>query len=174
MSSISSFSNQSTAENRIDAKWTNSEYITEHFYDEMFEKNSIPRPKCQALFNRLQQLSTVELARRQEAADRSMLRMGITFNVYGEGEGTERIIPFDIVPRIIEHNEWTRIERGLKQRILALNMFIDDIYHRQKIIKDKSHTRTRDYVGEFVSPAVRWAQSSQKNLVPYYGHRPGP
>ena len=104
----------------------------------MFEDGSCPRSRCQALYERLQRFSADDLARRQNAADRSMLRLGITFNVYGEGEGTERIIPFDIVPRIVEHNEWIRIERGLKQRILALNMFIDDIYHRQCIIKDKA------------------------------------
>ena len=112
-------------------------YDTGDCYDEMFEDGSRPRSRCQALHERLQKFSADDLSRRQSAADRSMLRLGITFNVYGEGEGTERIIPFDIVPRIVEHNEWSRIERGLKQRILALNMFIDDIYHRQLIIKDK-------------------------------------
>lgn len=114
-----------------------SKYDTEDFYDEMFEHDAQPRSRCRALYERLQQLSPDNLARRQNAADRSMLRLGITFNVYGDGEGTERIIPFDIIPRIIQHDEWDWIERGLKQRILALNMFIDDIYHRQQIIKDK-------------------------------------
>lgn len=112
-------------------------YETGDFYDEMFEADGRARPRCRTLYERISQLSTDELIRRQEAADRSMLRLGITFNVYGDGEGTERIIPFDIVPRILEATEWAWIERGLKQRILALNMFIDDIYHRQQIIKDK-------------------------------------
>ena len=107
------------------------------FYDEMFAADASARPGYRALHERIQQLSASELARRQQAADRSMLRLGITFNVYGEGEGTERIIPFDIVPRIVANGEWTWIERGLKQRILALNMFIDDVYHRQQIIQDK-------------------------------------
>ena len=112
------------------------EYETGEFYDEMFAQGGVPRPRCSALFDRLTQLSTEELVRRQEAADRSMVRLGITFNVYGEDEGTERIIPFDIVPRIMPHDEWTWLERGLKQRILALNMFISDIYERQQVIKD--------------------------------------
>ena len=62
--------------------------------------------------------------------------MGITFNVYGDTAGTERIFPFDLIPRIIPAAEWDHIERGLKQRIHALNAFIDDIYHDQKILKD--------------------------------------
>lgn len=114
-----------------------ADYDTGEFYDEMFAAGGVPRPRCQALYKRLDQLSTEELVRRQQAADRSMIRLGITFNVYGEDEGTERIIPFDIIPRIMPHDEWTWLERGLKQRILALNMFINDIYGRQQIIKDK-------------------------------------
>jgi len=107
------------------------------FYDEMFDSDGCPRPSCQALFERIQQLSVNELTQRQRASVQSMLRLGVTFNVYGEREGAERLIPFDIVPRIIEQPEWTWIERGLKQRILALNMFVGDIYHGQKIVKDK-------------------------------------
>ena len=113
------------------------DYDCGDYYDEMFESDAQPRPCCQRLHERLLELSPGELSRRQQAADRSMLSLGITFNVYGQAEGTERIIPFDIVPRIIENSEWAWIERGLKQRILALNMFIDDVYHRQSILKDK-------------------------------------
>ena len=113
-----------------------SSYETDGFYDEMFDQNGEVRPPAKALIERIQSLPETELVRRQKAADRSMVRLGITFNVYGESEGTERIIPFDILPRIIEKQEWMWIERGLKQRILALNMFINDIYHRQQIIKD--------------------------------------
>ncbi len=112
-------------------------YETGDFYDEMFEPNARPRESCESLCERIHQLPTTELVRRQQAADRSMMRLGITFNVYGASEGTERIIPFDIVPRIFPHDEWTWIQQGLRQRILALNMFIDDVYHRQQIIKDK-------------------------------------
>jgi uncharacterized circularly permuted ATP-grasp superfamily protein len=74
---------------------------------------------------------------RQSAADRALVQMGITFNVYGESAGVEKTLPFDLVPRIVSGSEWNRLERGLKQRIQALNLFIDDLYHDQKIIKDK-------------------------------------
>ena len=76
------------------------------------------------------------LRQQSEEAERFFRRTGITFNVYGEAAGTERIFPFDLIPRIVPSHEWVRIERGLKQRIRALNLFIDDIYHDQKIIKD--------------------------------------
>lgn len=113
-------------------------YETDSFYDEMFREDAQPRESCHALHERLTQLPTEELIRRQRAADRSMVRLGITFNVYGESESTERIIPFDIIPRIIAQEQWNRVEQGLKQRILALNMFIDDIYSRQQIIRDRA------------------------------------
>ncbi|MCI0681857.1 MAG: circularly permuted type 2 ATP-grasp protein, partial [Gemmataceae bacterium] len=113
-------------------------YAVDGFHDEMFLPGGRPRPCCQALFDRVQCLSADELRRRQRAAERAMLRLGITFNVYGDQQGTERIIPFDILPRIIEEREWRWIERGLKQRITALNLFIDDVYHEQKIVKDRA------------------------------------
>jgi uncharacterized circularly permuted ATP-grasp superfamily protein len=78
-----------------------------------------------------------EIERRQRSAERALMAMGITFNVYGDNEGTERIFPFDLVPRIVSAAEWRTIERGLKQRIRALNLFIDDIYHERRILKDR-------------------------------------
>ncbi len=119
-----------------DAPMDFSRYETEGFYDEIFAANGIPRPHGQLLLERLRTLSDGELQRRQTAADLALLNMGITFNVYGHEAGTEKIWPFDIVPRIIEGAEWATIERGLKQRILALNLFIDDIYHEAKIVSD--------------------------------------
>jgi uncharacterized circularly permuted ATP-grasp superfamily protein len=111
-------------------------YGIDGFYDEMFLAEGTPRACCRPLFDRVQGLSCDDLLRRQRSAERSMLRLGITFNVYGDRQGTERIIPFDILPRIIQEQEWHWIERGLKQRITALNLFIGDIYHDQKILKD--------------------------------------
>jgi uncharacterized circularly permuted ATP-grasp superfamily protein len=111
-------------------------YDTGAFFDEMFSPNSRPRPETKALVQRLQTLPDGELQRRQGAAEHALLQLGITFNVYGDAAGTERIFPFDVVPRIIGAKEWDRIERGLKQRIQALNLFLDDLYHDQKIIKD--------------------------------------
>jgi uncharacterized circularly permuted ATP-grasp superfamily protein len=113
-----------------------SAYDTAGFYDELFEPNGSPRPQAQLLINTIESLSDGQLLRYQHAADRLLLQMGITFNVYADSAGTERIFPFDLIPRIVTAPEWTRIERGLGQRIHALNEFIDDIYHEQKILKD--------------------------------------
>jgi uncharacterized circularly permuted ATP-grasp superfamily protein len=105
-------------------------------FDEMFDGDGLPRSDCEPLFRRMQTMTADDLARRQKAADRSMVQLGITFNVYGDTQGSERIIPFDIVPRIIANGEWQELERGLKQRITALNLFLDDIYHDQRILRD--------------------------------------
>jgi uncharacterized circularly permuted ATP-grasp superfamily protein len=112
-------------------------YDTEGFFDEMFLPDGRPRPGTALLQQRIDSLSNGELFRRQQAAERALLRMGITFNVYGDSAGTEKIFPFDIIPRIINAEEWEQLERGLKQRVQALNLFINDIYHEQKILKDK-------------------------------------
>ncbi len=111
-------------------------YEVGDFYDEMFDADRQPRPYYRALYDRFWQLKNEELGRRQLAAERSMRRLGITFSVYGDQEGSERIIPFDICPRIIAESEWRWLESGLKQRIVALNRFIDDIYHKQRIVRD--------------------------------------
>ena len=94
------------------------------------------RPGSCLLKERIEALPDGELLQRQEAAERLLLQSGITFNVYGDSAGTERIFPFDLVPRIVAAAEWEGIERGLKQRIHALNLFIDDVYHDQRIVKD--------------------------------------
>ncbi|MFO0945362.1 MAG: circularly permuted type 2 ATP-grasp protein [Planctomycetota bacterium] len=112
-------------------------YSTDGFYDEMFERPGQPRPGAKLLAQIIESLEDGELVSRQKAAEQMLLRMGITFNVYGNKDGTERIWPFDLVPRIVEAAEWERLERGLKQRIIALNLFLDDVYHDQKIVKDK-------------------------------------
>src|ERR1700704_5954286 len=106
------------------------------FFDEMFDASCEPRSGAKALVQLIQTMADGELLRRQQSAERALLHMGITFNVYGDSAGTERIFPFDLVPRIVAAAEWNGIERGLKQRIRALNLFIDDVYHSQKIVKD--------------------------------------
>lgn len=113
-----------------------SSYQTGGFYDEMFAADDLPRPQARLLLDTIQSLSEGQLLRSKVAAERLLLQMGITFNVYADSAGTERIFPFDLVPRIIPAEEWSWIERGLRQRIHALNEFIDDIYHDQKILKD--------------------------------------
>jgi uncharacterized circularly permuted ATP-grasp superfamily protein len=113
------------------------EYALDGFYDEMFASSGVPRPGCELLARRLHTLVDGELASRQVAAERALLDMGITFNVYGNESGTEKIFPFDVVPRIVEASEWATIERGLKQRIRALNLFIDDVYNAGRILDDR-------------------------------------
>ncbi len=111
-------------------------YSLDGFYDEMFDAEGRPRPGTEAVVSRFNELPLEELRRRQQSAEKALLQMGITFSVYGDEQGTERIFPFDIVPRIIAHNEWIVMEAGLKQRVQALNLFIDDLYHDQRILKD--------------------------------------
>jgi len=113
------------------------DYQTEGFFDELFEGPGVPRPGARLLVDTLQSLPEGDLLRKQRAAEAMLLQLGITFAVYGNEAGTEKIFPFDIVPRIVDGTEWDKIEEGLKQRIFALNAFIDDIYHDRKILKDK-------------------------------------
>lgn len=112
-------------------------YDTQGFYDETFQSGGLgPRPGSTLLVQRIEALSDGELLRRQQAAESALLNLGITFNVYGNDEGQERIFPFDIVPRIVDPDDWRTIDRGLKQRIRALNLFLDDVYHDGKILQD--------------------------------------
>lgn len=111
-------------------------YALDDFYDEIIGSNGEPREGANLLVEKLKTLSDSELRRRQQAAEVALMNMGITFNVYGNEDGTEKIFPFDIIPRIIEARDWVGIEKGLKQRIHALNLFLNDIYHDQKILKD--------------------------------------
>ena len=113
------------------------DYEVGDFYDEMFAQDSEPHALARALLANIKSLPEGEMLKRQQAAERELLQTGITFNVYGEQAGVEKIFPFDVVPRMVGAAEWRWIERGLKQRIQALNLFIDDIYHQQKILKDK-------------------------------------
>lgn len=110
-------------------------YDTQGFYDEMFRSDGTARAGSVLLQNRIEGLPDGELLSRQASAERLLLQNGITFNVYSDSAATEKIFPFDIIPRIVEAHEWDWIEKGLKQRVFALNLFIDDIYHEQKIIK---------------------------------------
>ena len=113
-----------------------SQYSLDRAYDEMFQRDGIARLPYQELYQRLLELSMDTLHQRQQAADVAFLNQGITFTVYGNDEGTERIWPYDLLPRIITSGEWEVIELGLSQRITALNMFLKDIYHEARILKD--------------------------------------
>lgn len=113
-----------------------AQYESGQAYDEMFDAHRTPRPHYESLYRRLLELTPGELLRRQRAADLTFLNQGITFTVYGDEEGTERIFPYDLLPRVISAEEWTTIERGLTQRIQALNEFLKDIYHEARILRD--------------------------------------
>ena len=114
-----------------------SGYSAGPFYDEMFADTGRPRSHYARLFERLGVMAPAQFAERRKLADLSFLLQGITFTVYNDGRGTERLFPFDLIPRIIPHSEWAHIERGLSQRVVALNLFLEDIYGRQLILKDR-------------------------------------
>ena len=102
----------------------------------MLEPDGSPRAGAALLTQRIESLPEGELLQHQRASEQALLDLGITFNVYGDESGIEKVWPFDILPRIVQASEWASIERGLKQRIHTLNLFIDDIYHDRKIVKD--------------------------------------
>ncbi len=112
------------------------DYRVEDFYDEAFALGGHMRPGSEHLFQCLRDLSVEEMGRYQALAEAALYRMGITFAIYGGSKGAEKILPFDIIPRIVESQEWASLERGLKQRAHALNLFIGDIYGPQKILRD--------------------------------------
>ncbi len=106
-----------------------------NFFNEMYDANGTVRPHYQQYANWLKNIPNHHLESRRAEADTLFRRLGITFAVYGEEEGTERLIPFDIVPRILPAKEWTDLATGLRQRVKALNAFLTDIYHDQNILK---------------------------------------
>ena len=104
-------------------------------YDEMYKKEEIRNP-YKTIFENLTKISREELEKKQELAKILFMSQGITFTVYSSGEGIEKIFPFDLIPRIITSDEWTFLEKGIRQRIIALNLFLKDIYNQQFIIQD--------------------------------------
>src|SRR3984885_1902869 len=114
-----------------------SSYQTDGLFDEMFEATAKPRPHYTALAARFAALDDAALAKRRRMADVTFRNQGITFTVYKDAAGVEKIFPFDLVPRILPAAEWEHIERGLIQRITALNLFCQDIYHDQRILQER-------------------------------------
>jgi len=113
-----------------------ADYVLDRAYDEMFAASGQPRPHCQALVEDLLAATLPQLRQHQTEADKALLTQGITFTVYGDEAGTERIFPYDLLPRIITAAEWTTIERGLTQRLTAINLFLRDIYHDGRILEE--------------------------------------
>ncbi len=111
-------------------------YEPENFFDEMAATDGSVRPHYERFRQLFQSLAPSEFDLKRQSVDLAFLRQGVTFNVYGDSAGTEKIFPFDLLPRIIPATEWDMLERGLVQRITALNLFLHDIYHKQKILND--------------------------------------
>ena len=112
------------------------DYHVNGVFDEVFAHDGSPRAHYAALVDGLRQLDAAAFLRRVRMADVSFRNQGITFTVYGDEHGVERIFPFDLVPRIVPHDQWQTIERGLIQRLTALNLFCHDIYHEQHILRE--------------------------------------
>jgi uncharacterized circularly permuted ATP-grasp superfamily protein len=125
-------------------------------FDEMFDWDGQVRPHYRLLYQRLLELAASDLQERQRYANLTFLNQGITFTVYGDHEGTERIFPYDLLPRIITAAEWATIEAGLKQRITALNLFLHDIYHEGRILADKVIPRELVYTCHHYRREMRW------------------
>jgi uncharacterized circularly permuted ATP-grasp superfamily protein len=115
------------------------------FYDEMFDVHGCARPHYSTLFEKLAAMAPGQFEERRKLADLSFLLQGITFTVYSDGQGTERLLPFDLIPRILPNSEWQRLDRGLTQRVVALNLFLRDVYGKQCIFKDKQIPRSLVY-----------------------------
>ncbi|HSF09707.1 MAG TPA: circularly permuted type 2 ATP-grasp protein, partial [Nitrospirales bacterium] len=113
-------------------------------FDEMFESAGVPRRHYRRLVERLRNFSSKDLELKRRQADQAFLRQGITFTVYGDLQQTEKIFPFDLMPRIIPDLEWRVIEEGIRQRVMALNMFLVDLYGDQRILND--HVVPRDLI----------------------------
>jgi uncharacterized circularly permuted ATP-grasp superfamily protein len=142
-------------------------------YDELVGADGKPRPAARALFDYLGRMSPAELNERRTAVDAAITTMGINFTVYSDGANIDRSWPFDIIPRIMASDEWRRVEAGLKQRLTALNLFIDDLYNKQAIIKDGIFPRellesSRNFRPQCVGETPRfgvWAHICGTDLV---------
>ena len=142
-------------------------------YDELIGADGKPRAAARALFDYLERLSPAELNERRAAVDAAIMTMGINFTVYSDGANIDRAWPFDIIPRIMAREEWRRVEAGLKQRLTALNLFIDDLYNKQSIVKDGIFPRelldsSRNFRPQCVGETPRfgvWAHICGTDLV---------
>ncbi len=133
-------------------------YGLDEAYDEMFSADGQVRPEYQELLKAFLGMPADELQARKISADASFMSQGVTFAVYGREEGTERIFPYDLLPRLIGGAEWQKIEKGLKQRITALNLFLRDVYHEGKILSDGVIPREVVYTCKHFRREMRWLQ----------------
>jgi uncharacterized circularly permuted ATP-grasp superfamily protein len=105
-------------------------------YDELYEASGVPRPQYEPLAASLARVGREEILARVQAINTALLQRGVTFTVYADAAGTERVFPFDVIPRIITAVEWSRIERGIRQRVRAINAFLYDVYHSERILRE--------------------------------------
>ncbi|WP_248929188.1 circularly permuted type 2 ATP-grasp protein [Paenibacillus hamazuiensis] len=133
-----------------------SPYGLQPFYDEMFQDERTVRPHYRHVHGRFSQMTADDLALKQKAIQKRMLEEGITFTLYrgAEAQPLERTIPFDLIPRVIPREEWTHLEKGLQQRVKALNLFIGDIYHRQQIVQDGIIPRSMIVANKYFRPEM--------------------
>ncbi len=149
-------------------------YQLNGFYDEMLAAPGRPRPSYRRLYELLDRLGPAELERRHQLALQMFRNHGITFAVYPDAQGNEKVFPFDIIPRVISAATWRRLEAGLKQRLSALNLFLDDVYGRKLILQQRAVPpeivlSSPQYLREVEGLPVPAA----RNPLPHRGHRPG-
>ena len=113
-----------------------SNYDSSGYFCELFGTSTHPARHNDGLVKRLQKLSMEELVRRARVAERELFNLGITFTVYSESDAIDRILPFDVIPRVLSATDWDHLERGVVQRVAAINLFLKDIYGAQMILKD--------------------------------------
>lgn len=149
------------------------EYTIKGFYDEMFNDAHDVRPSYELFKTRLENVSWNKLNFLQHSTDRAQLSLGMTFNVYSDNQGVERILHLDIIPRIVSGADWDYLSKGLQQRIVALNLFINDIYNDQKVLKDKIIPKelvlsSASYLKECIGltpPEKVWSHISGTDLI---------
>jgi uncharacterized circularly permuted ATP-grasp superfamily protein len=148
-------------------------YETGGFFDEMFSEGDVPHPHTRSVHAELTNLPAQDLWRYQKSAEEMLRGLGATFLVYNNNEGAEKILPFDVVPRVIDDKEWCALERGLRQRIIALNHFLTDIYSEQRIIKEgvipedviKTAAHYREVCRELKPPGGVWCHITGTDLI---------
>ena len=112
------------------------DYRPEGVFDELVDGNGEARPAARAVCDYLAGLDAGEMRLRRQAVDAAIVTMGISFTTYDDGQNIDRAWPFDPIPRVMPASEWQRIDAGLRQRLTALNLFIDDLYNAQRIVRD--------------------------------------
>ncbi|GAC1358708.1 MAG: circularly permuted type 2 ATP-grasp protein [Acidobacteriaceae bacterium] len=144
-------------------------YFLDGAYDEMLTSEGEVRPQYASVLAAFGKISTEEFDRHKQSADLSFLTQGITFNVYGDNRGAERIFPYDLMPRVITKAEWEHIERGLTQRITALNLFLHDVYTDGKILADGAVPRELVYSCPQFRREMRGVQVPRNIYIPVVG-----